>query len=166
MKKENGRKDKSVDKGANEGVSEILGELLLLVVVVLMATVFASYATSYIPPLKNVPQARIVGYTNRSNYTLTIQFGESLPLHSLCIAVTYNYSSNPKTLYFTYSHTSGNVAVFTAGSNEAWLFLRPGYYNESWSFGEKLNIPREGNCTLIEVLCDNSLISRLHFPGG
>ena len=150
----------------NHGVSEILGELLLLVVVVLMATVFASYASAYIPPVKNVPQTEIVGCTNGSNYTLTVQLGEPIPIRSLCIAVTYNYSSNPETLYFTYSHTAGNVVVFSANGEKAYLFLRPGYGNESWSFGEKLNVPRRGNYTVIEVLCDNSLISRLHFPGG
>jgi flagellin-like protein len=150
----------------SRGISEVVGELLLLVIVVLLVTAFASYSSSFIPPLKNTPQTGIVGYTNSSNYTMVIQYGEPIPLSGLSIVVTYNYSSKPQTLNFRYSYTNGNVAVFTSGSEKAWLILRPGYYNRSWSFGEKLNLPRKGNCTVIKVVYMDNVVSKLYFPEG
>ncbi len=155
-------------RSPESAVSEVLGEMLLLVVVVVLAAAFANYSLSLIPPLKNTPQTSIIGYTNGSNYTLLIQFGDPISLSELSLLVTYNYSyPNARTCDYKYSYTVNNVAVFEAGSLKAQLFLRPGYYNRSWSFGEKLNIPRNGSKnTVISVCSGSSVVASLHFPEG
>ncbi len=161
----------SRNRSESEGVSEVLGEMLLLVIVVILSAAFANYAMGMLTPVKNTPQCSIVGYTNGSNYTLTIEYGEPLPLSDLTIHVTYNYTTNPETIVFSYNYTSGNVAVFTANANTANTKTEKAYrfltgYNRTWSFGELLNIPRSGNCTVIEVCCGNAVVATLHFPEG
>ncbi len=149
------------------GVSEVLGEMLLLVIVVLIAAALANYSSSFIPPLRNTPQAAFTGYTNGSNYTIVHGVGEPVPISQLSVFVTYNYTyPNERRCEFRYSYTSGGIAVFTSGSEKAWLFLRQGYYNGSWSFGEEMNIPRNGSrFTVISIVCGGT-IATLHFPGG
>lgn len=148
--------------------SEVLGEMLLLVIAILLAVAFANYSSNVIPPFRNTPQTRIAGYVNGSNYTLVVQCGDPIQLSDLSLVVTYNYSyTSARTLDYRYNHTAGSIAVLTAGKAEAWLFLRPGYYNMSWSFGEKLNVPRDSSkSTKISVCSGDEVVARLYFPEG
>ncbi len=151
-----------------KAVSEVLGELLLLVIVVLLAAAFANYSSSFIPPLKNTPQAVFTAYTNGSNYSIVHGAGEPLPFSELRLVVTYNYTyPDERVCEFRYNYTAGNVAVFTCGSEKAWLFLRQGYYNRSWSFGELMNVPRNSSrFTVISIVCGEETVAKVHFPEG
>jgi len=150
----------------NRAVTEVLGEVLLLVIVVLLAAAFANYSTILLPSIKNVPQSKFVGKINGSNYTITLQMGEPIQFSGLSVVVVYNYTTNPETHTLVYQTLQRNEAIFESNDGlKAYLYLRNGWYNRSWTFGEYMNIPKKGNYTIVSVIYDNSLVGRLHIVG-